>query len=117
MIFKPGVCFEPPPLFNLFVIFLGSCPAFNIDADSVIANVKGFIYPILRFLALEDTENGNVVLYAATVAPLKMACLRYQLYMRRFHCDIKIKEMNFKSLDQPFQMSSELNLEVSFVLM
>ncbi len=117
MICKPGVCFEPPPLFNLFVIFLGSCPAINIDADSVIANVKRFIYPILRHLELGDTVNGNVVLYAASVAPLKMACLRDQLYMRRFHCDIKIKEMNFKRLDPPFQMSSAHNLEVSFVLM
>ncbi len=117
MISKPGVCFQPPPLFNLFLIFLGSCLAINIDADSVIANVKGFIYPILRHLVLGDTVNGNVVLYAASVAPLKMGCLRDQLYMQRFHCDIQIKEMNFKRLDQPFQISSELNLEVSFVLM
>ncbi len=104
-------------MFNLFLICIGSCPAINIDADSVIANVKGFIYPVLRHLILVDTVNGNVVLYAASVAPLKMACLRDQLYMRRLHCDIKIKEMNFKRLEQPFQMSSELNLEVSFVLM
>ncbi len=93
MICKPGVCFQPPSLFNRFFICLGSCPAINIDADSVIANVKRFIYPILRHLVLGGTENGNVVLFAASVAPLKMACLRDQLYMRRFHCDIKIQEM------------------------